>query len=873
MLRFIHTVLQRISNRTAGKRWDKITSEIFQQSQAINHISFMITGETENLDVQNQSYLAQEFRWARTKQIQDRVTSAHEAIKQAEESSTDISSLNFHLLRLEDYLRMSQHSKPSEPRHTLTSHSSSLITDDQLLDNISSISEMIELNINQLIQPNPTSSTLIAHPINLHPELTVCSRKFQQDGWLLYPGIAFVKQTLLMYCNFLSGDKGKQKVDLWNLASRITTVKILADSFSHSHCRPTILQLGQLIIKDMMLIREKSQRIKQACLLRRTIHDNESTLIKQLGFRNSLIWENCDVRYTGHSKIPEGKTYVHVMAGSFSLSRFYTSIVFRHLILAEQKHMLEHWPKARLQQHCTSVDKVLLCNTRWRASVIENPSPLLLDPNSVNIAGLLPRQPCPVLDKNSPLYLSISMFVHSQLNLPVNKQSFLFQKHRGISQDLALSLQYAYAPGSLSTFRRVHESCCICRFRTRKYLRTREGDVHHSQLVFVKPYFSVHLDLLGPLYIKLHNTTATRANTNERKIWVLCVVCSFSKATWVEVMQGTSAADFSDALTRTMCVTGSIGHIVTDRLASQITVIKHGTFIEQIQSRLYKRMGWFFEAVPVSRHNANGLVENRIKGIRKMLSLDGSHTHMSLLEFITHSRLATSLINTIPFGYSLDAVHHPDLQVISPSSFLYPLGSMNRPVLSGVHMDRSNLTYFHTMRNAYENLIDTYADSVIPYLLKKHHKFDESIVEDQIGIDDIVMFKKRPNSNFLPGWSLGRVVKIRPSKDGVVRVVVIEYVNRIKKTSEEDLRGETGHDEAEDFEAAMKDMRKRVDKNSFKTQTTRQVDEIIRLHPISPSDNDIHSALQTILDHNKTQRLGLEMNVNYSYPPVFNSAA
>lgn len=197
---------------------------------------------------------------------------------------------------------------------------------------------------------------------------------------------------------------------------------------------------------------------------------------------------------------------------------------------------------------------------------------------------------------------------------------------------------------------------------------------------------------------------------------------------------------------------------------------------------------------------------------------------------------------------------------------------MNRPILSGVHIDHSSLTYFHTMRNAYENLIDTYADSIIPYLMRKQHKFDEDMTEEQIGIDDVVVFKKRPNSNFLPGWSLGKVVKIRPSNDGVIRNVVIEYVNRIKKTSEHDIVGEEDQDEAEDFEASMKDMRKRVDKNSFKTQTTRQADEIIRLHPISPSDNDIHSALQTILNNNKEQRLGLEMNVNHSYVPVFNIA-
>ena len=881
MLKLIHTLLRRIAARTKNQKWDKIRQRIFNNNPASHSISLIITGQTKTTEPTetaqpnppegpNQSNLAQTFRCLQKNQILHEISLIRRKIERLDTNNVDTSTLTHQLLIAEDlisslYQLERTHHNPeqdSEPKIHTKIHDT--------LHSLTIVTKALTLSLNHFQDSICSNTTLTLLSNSTSHNLIICSSEFQKDGWLLYPGLIYTRNTLLCYQNFLSNTRGKLDTSEWELARKLTTIKLLADSFRRNHCRPAVKQLGQIIMNDMLSIRNRSTPSTRTKLLHTSITKNESKLTQQLGFRLSNIWADYTFRNTQRAKLPGETSFVKVMDQSYLLSCFYVNILFNHLVMTEQRYMIKTWPKKRIHQHCVSDNQLLLCNTRWRASVVDNQSPLSLDPNSITIAGHLPRQPCPVLDKNSPLYISIAMFIHSQFGLPINKKSFLFQKHRGMSQDLALSLQYVYAPGGLSTFRRIHESCCICRFRTRKYLKTREGDLHHSQLVFVKPYFSVHLDLLGPLFIKLHKTAATRANDNERKIWLLCTICSFSKATWVEIMQGTSAADFSDALTRTMSVTGSICHIVTDRLATQLKVIKHGTFIEQIQSRLYKRMGWFFEAIPVSRHNANGLIENRIKGIRKMLSLNGSHTHMSLLEFMTHTRLATALINAVPFGYSMDATNHQDLRIISPSTFLYPLNSMNRPILSGVHLDHGDPTYFHTMRTAYEGMVDKYANAIIPYLMMKNHKFDEELSAEQVDTGNIVVFKKRPNSNFLPGWSLGRVVKTKPSNDGVIRTIVIEYVNRIKKAKDpNNPQEEVDQDEAEDYETCMKDMRKRVDKNTFKVQTTRQTDEVIRLHPISPQDNDIHHALRTILSNQRALSNEENGKTKYDHLPMF----
>jgi hypothetical protein len=136
--------------------------------------------------------------------------------------------------------------------------------------------------------------------------------------------------------------------------------------------------------------------------------------------------------------------------------------------------------------------------------------------------------------------------------------------------------------------------------------------------------------------------------------------------------------------------------------------------------------------------------------------------------------------------------------------------------------------------------------------MKKQHKFSENTANEQIDIDHIVIFKKRPNANFLPGWSLGRIIGTKPSNDGVTRTVTVEYVNRTKSNSKNDTNKQ-GDIEEEEYEASMKGLRKKIDNDTYKTQTIRQVDEIIRIHRITPRDNDIHLAIQQILtDHQQS---------------------
>ena len=67
------------------------------------------------------------------------------------------------------------------------------------------------------------------------------------------------------------------------------------------------------------------------------------------------------------------------------------------------------------------------------------------DPDAMDISKNFNHEQCPVLDKDSPLYIAIALHVHTDVNLPKRDVLTLSQKHRGVCQDLQQS-QYAVPP-------------------------------------------------------------------------------------------------------------------------------------------------------------------------------------------------------------------------------------------------------------------------------------------------------------------------------------------------------------------------------------------------------------------------------------------
>ena len=645
-------------------------------------------------------------------------------------------------------------------------------------------------------------------------------------GWMKYPGVSKSRRTLTKWLELVNGDYQHEKiVDYQETAIGLMDFGQLAQSLRRACCRPPVRNLGRYLVEDFITVLKisKSHRGFKAIPSIRG-----STL--PIGSPN-----------LGHQKppldtCPTDMNFVQLMQGSYSLSCKFVNLIFFHLVRQEQKFIRSHWPAKKRSRYCLSDHGIMVFNTRMTEHVHQQSSILSTDPDAVNFSQTIPGLECPVLDKNSPLYISIARYIHCRLDLPEQPSAGLFQKHRGASQNHMMSLRFGFAPGGLSTFKRIQNCCFICQVRMKKFVKTSEGGVHHAQLTFVKPFQSAHIDLMGPLIMRVHHSSSTRKNANERKAWLLVVVCSFTRAIWTELMLGTSAADFSDALTRTMTITGSITHMVTDRLATQLKVLREGKFVEQVKYMMYKRHGWHFEAIPVSKHRWNGMVEGRIASLREMLAFPDNKVPMTILSFQTHLRVATSLLNAVPFAYSFEGGSaYSELKTLSPSAFLYPLNSLHRPILSPITLDRGEGGYFQTIKECYQQMVEKFMDAAVPIIAKKYHKHYMTPGQE-ITEDDIVLFKKRPGATFLPGWSLGRVIRTKKARDNTIRSIQVVYIHNQKSDQEEDP-----------YVTGMEDKRIRVDRHLSRVETIRETDEVIKLYPVDPKENDMYQTLDKIV--------------------------
>ena len=588
----------------------------------------------------------------------------------------------------------------------------------------------------------------------------------------------------------------------------------------------SLMQIEQLLLAwqsttARLSVQELSTRIQHLLITHNIIPKKNRQTQTSIGTKNGPQHQSDTI----FPRMPNDHCFMTIFNHSHETASRMSTLSFLHLIRAEQKTLPMTWGKTTLCKRGVWKDGFWLNNTRWRESVGSSTGEFSQDPDLMDFSSFIQSISVPLLDWKNPLYQSLSHFIHHQYRLPTISEGLL-KKHRGVSQDHALALKFAFAPAGIKAFKQIRDNCMICQLRLKKLMKTQEGNLPLSRLTFVKPFHITHIDLAGPILIRSHHTTSTRRRPNRTKVWILVSVCSWTRAIQAELMTGTSASDVADGLTRVMSVVGSISHIVTDQLASQLKVVREGKFLEQVQQRLYQRVGFSSTVVPVSRHNTNGTAEVRIRSLKQMLSLKNNQSDLTILEFSTQVKLATNLMNSTPYAFSLKgAEQHPQLHLISPASFLFPLQQLHRPVLSPVMLVNSPQHYFTAMKEYYLSMVNTYVENIVPVISAKNHNYSES-ENPTLAVDDIVLFKKRPTNNHLLGWSLGRVSEINISRDKVVRSVKLVYPLTVGKIDEE----------VDPLVETTPQSRFHYDRNLYKVYTTRQVDELIKLFPIGSEE-------------------------------------
>ena len=401
----------------------------------------------------------------------------------------------------------------------------------------------------------------------------------------------------------------------------------------------------------------------------------------------------------------------------------------------------------------------------------------ILDGQRFQVAGGLEEQDIltdfniklltPLLDRYSPLSYSIGDHIHNEV-----------AKHGGYETCYRESLNHVFIIQGLSLFRELGEDCTKCARKRKKCIDVSMGSISDEQLTIAPAFYITMLDIFGPckVFVPGHAMKTRHRNIVEAKCYILVFACPVTKAVNLQVIEEKGADGVLDGVNRLGCEVGFPSFLLVDQDSGILKALKEAKVeLMDLQFLFQKERDIKFKTCPVSGHNFHGLVERKIRSVQECLEecgFDKMKLHATGLQ--TVMKLIENDINNLPMGFSYgrDSNNSPLLKLIFPN--MLRTGRMNRRALNGpVRLPKGPGELLEKIEKSYEVFFKLWNTTVIPKLMKQNKWFNSM---EELKVNDIVYFRKE-ESELSSKWTVGKVVNVVRSKDGMVRRATIEYQN------------------------------------------------------------------------------------------------
>ena len=330
-----------------------------------------------------------------------------------------------------------------------------------------------------------------------------------------------------------------------------------------------------------------------------------------------------------------------------------------------------------------------------------------------------------------------------------------------------------------SLVRHVLHHCTICRYLRGVVIQPKMGDLPSDRVESSPPFTHTGVDLFGPFYIKIRRSIVKRYG-----VMFTCLSC---RAVHLESVDSLETDSFIMALRRFISRRGDVRMIRSDNGTNFVGADKqlHREFMKmdhtKIANFLSRHKGdWVvWRRNPPSASNFGGVWERQIRTARSILS-SMMKTHGECLNdesFRTVLVEIENVINSRPL--SVEVLSDPtSLKPISPMTLLtqkskvvYPLPGKFEgcDIYSRKHWRRVQ----HIVNEFWSRWRNEYLSS-----LQSRQKWQSQ--SENLSLDDVVILKEesKPRNE----WQLGRVTKLFPDGNNVVRSVEIELSNKSRFT-------------------------------------------------------------------------------------------
>ncbi|XP_051171916.1 uncharacterized protein LOC127288483 [Leptopilina boulardi] len=372
-------------------------------------------------------------------------------------------------------------------------------------------------------------------------------------------------------------------------------------------------------------------------------------------------------------------------------------------------------------------------------------------------------------DEKHPIILPKNHYVTELIIENTHKE----QLHAGTQATLHAVRSNFWPLSGKSTTRKILKRCIKCfRAKPNEYPYIMEN-LPRDRVIQARPFLNTGVDYCGPFFIKEKKFR----NRGKVKVYAAIFVCFVTKACHLELVTDLTTDAFLASLRRFFARRGKCLNLYSDNatnfvganreLKSLHEFINSNSFNQKLTDSLSNQgIQWHFSP-PRSPH-FGGLWEAAVKSFKYHFHRTVGNTLFSYEELYTYVTEIEAILNSRPITpLSSDP---KDLNALSPSHFLIGDLLTTLPNQDLSHIQQNRLSSWQHIQFIKQHLWKRWSKEYLHELIvRSKWQLQKS---ENIKIGTMVILKE---DNLPPlSWTLGRITKVHPGSDGIVRVVTVK---------------------------------------------------------------------------------------------------
>ena len=301
------------------------------------------------------------------------------------------------------------------------------------------------------------------------------------------------------------------------------------------------------------------------------------------------------------------------------------------------------------------------------------------------------------------------------------------------------------------------------------------GPIPDCNLTVAPAFYTIQVDLSGPFlaYSLLQKFTTV-------KIWLAIFCCCSTSAVSIKIMDDYSRDAFILSFT-TFSSTDDFPKKLFCDSGSQL-VKGCDNMKLSLQFQLHKRVAVEFTTCSIGGHNINGKVERKIKEISSSIKENAHNERLPLMQWETLVAAIANNINNLSIGIG-SKVDVENLDLITPNRLLLGRNNLTSPVGEMVVCDNPSKLVKESLK-IYNVWFESWLLNHVPKLMDQNKWFSG---DNNLQVGDIVLFTKT-DSAISSTYQYGKITKVEPTKDGIVRKIQVKHTNSNEISSSETYR-------------------------------------------------------------------------------------